>query len=343
MPKPPPNLQVCRRSVTDLEPESLNCDRFRTTRGRSALEVIGPRAYIFTCRLGVGSPTKAGGLAWWAEWAVAPRRHLVRTRYPRYLRWSSSPCCLVGAIPPGDALLDPRRSSRWEVLMTTKSLGFRAVIAVCTLIVTGLVAVGAESPAEAASKWGPGTSRDRLEGDARREARPPTRRTAPPRRSTRRRCTSARCRRAAPPPSESASQAEKELVLPKPTILIDPDFSGMVGATSFVRVQSPALFSDYVGTADTGASVEARPTRVECSAGEQILGAPLSDLSTPGRASTPPIPLEPRYAGTLVVSCRLFWDAEWRSNDGAGGAIPDRESWNERAYPVGGIVAVLVR
>jgi hypothetical protein len=227
--------------------------------------------------------------------------------------------------------------------MSKKSPVFRMTIAVVIVAIAATYLNATEYDASAASRWGPGGSKDRIQGDAGRDSGSTSPRPTTPGRKTRPRCRSASCKASRSRASQDSSHAEKELVLPKPTIAIDPDFAGMVGTTSYLRVESPALFSDYVGTEDAGAWVEARPSRAECAAGERVLTAHMSRRLDGERAATPPMGLDLDYSGTLVISCRLFWDAQWTSSDGESGSIADRETWNERSYPVGGIVPVLVR
>ncbi len=207
--------------------------------------------------------------------------------------------------------------------------------------ISGLLAAVSHEEAEAASRWRPGHSSDRVEGDAGGgSGSPPSARS--PRRKTRR-CTTRSCRSRRSEPYRRSSRAEKELVLPKPEIAIYPEPSGLVGTTSWLRVVSVGSFGDYVGVDDTGARVDARPIRAECTADGVTVGASMTAEPAGSRALTPWLALPLERAGVVPIACRLFWDVRWQADDGTSGEIPDRWSWNERSYPVGGIVSVLVR
>ncbi len=228
--------------------------------------------------------------------------------------------------------------------MLEKTTNFRNFVSVSALalLLVGSLSIGPEN-AHAASSWRPGGSKDRLQGDSGSGSRPPSTRPAPPTRKPQRRCTSARCKKRSAFPPKQGAHAEKELVLPKPSIVVDPDPWGMVGSVSLIRVESVGSFTDYVGTEDSGAVVVATPRTAECRIGDELLKDALVPTQVSNLHSTPPMPLELQEAGLLTIHCRIFWDAHWNSTDGASGAITDRESWNERLYPVGGIVPVLVR
>ena len=196
------------------------------------------------------------------------------------------------------------------------------------------------SSANAESRWSAGDSQDRMRGDAGYEARPP----AYPRLRTKpTRCTSSKCRQKSKSPrSQDASKENKELVLPRPTILVEPESRILLGTTVFLRVEAPAFFGDYVRAGDSMAEVRARPLRAECQVAGAHLGGSLSEHPRFGWASTPPMPLFVDNFEPLHIVCRLLWDAHWQSNDGSGGPIPDRETSNDRYYPVGAAVSVLV-
>ncbi len=219
----------------------------------------------------------------------------------------------------------------------------RLVLVTIALVaaLSGLVTAVSHEESEAASRWRPGHSSDRVEGDAGAGSgsSPPA---SAPRRKTRR-CASRACSSRRSNPSGHSSRAEKEMVLPKPEIAIHPERSGLVGTTSWLRVVSVESFGDYVGVDGTGARVDARPVRAECTADGVTIGASMTANSASGRAFTPWLALPLERAGVVSIACRLFWDVRWRADDGTSGEIPHRWSWNERSYPVGGIVSVLVR
>jgi hypothetical protein len=212
--------------------------------------------------------------------------------------------------------------------------GFRRALLLCTAILVWLlpgVALPTVQPAYAKSGWGAGESKDSVSG----EASSGTRRGG----TSRRRCSSNCRRRTGQTPRTTSAEAKKSVVLPKPDIRPIPKV-GLVGSFTEIKVHAPGRFADWVEAGEARSEFEATPLKVQCSFDSASYTALMK--ASQAEAVSDPMRVPLSRAGRLPLSCTLFWDVRWTSNDGQSGTIPDRESWASLDYPVLGVVSVLV-
>ena len=213
-------------------------------------------------------------------------------------------------------------------------VGFRRALLVCIAILVWLLPgtiLPAVEPAYAKSGWGAGESKDSVSG----EASSGTRRGGTSRQRCRHNCR----RRTGQAPKTTSAEAKKSVVLPKPDIRPSPRV-GLVGSFTEITIRAPGRFADWVEAGEARAEFEATPIKVQCSFDSASYPALMK--ASEAEAVSDPIRIPLSRAGRLPLSCTLFWDVQWTSNDGQSGTISDRESWASLDYPVLGVVSVLV-